>query len=1233
MTARNLQASARALPQVRLEVRQGSGRSVTYTLDHVDFLIGSVAGCDWRVPGADLPPVLCLIARRPDGAYLRKLAPTQVLLVNGQSTTGAALQDGDRITLGVDDIFVRIEHAAAAAADDEAAPLAAAKTELHKQGQALRDQVRRFQQDRETQAQEQQRLDEALRQRQHKLEERERALQQGEAAAATSVTARAADAAELERQRQELAGQRQELSELRRELHERYQERRDRLAGLQEAVTRAARNVQEQKRRLSSDLKDFAQRQAELQRDTEAAERRRLDEQRRVLAESQAQLRNELAAKVADLKSREEKLAVERDDLEAKLKRYQADVLRLDRRQGELEQREQDLTTRTATLEQDLGRLRIDSAELASQADQLEASQSAWEKEELRLVQAKQDHEANAAQLNQRAAMLEGQQATLAALRTRLERMREDVRRQEQQLDERRARQETAETELEKQQQALSKLKAEVDNDQKARALERQQLSERSAVLEAAVHQLGKARAQLETHETQLRERSEDLARRESAFAEQQALLEGRLQQIAEAQERLNLERQTLRERTLALTEGEQARAALQEQLRKRSEELADRHKALEEQTRAQEAAAENLAAERLKLEQIHQDALAQVEDRRRELEARAEKLDQRHTELAQVERKAAEQAAQLQELARTVAAQQEALACQQQENQKAWRERQEADAQSKVELEALRQDARRAVQLLPDAELRAGSVLDRVALAREQLKGHVATVHAFMRQCQEELETQQARLQGDVDLLERQEQELRRGQDEHRLALTSFRQQLIDWQGQINTLKRQLGRGETKLERRRAEMDEQVRELDVAAQRLAGKAEELDVQHRAVAEQRAEMDRHLLDLRAWYRQKLRQLAGIPVEAETTDASRRVRGTHQAAAGEDAAAEQDVALDETGDDAIVPTQRDILSITEPLDPGDEKLGATLQTLGLVDKETLTALFIDARRQRRSLRQALLASGVITLYQLALIEAGNLSGLMMGPVRVIDRVRTTPHETVYRVFDPRRGQEALLRHLAESDTRDVARADEFRRRLAGAALVDPHLAAPYEVIEVDGRPAALQEWLTGLPAGDWPPLAAAPGVCYRLLTQAALGLATAHKAGLVHGHLDDGALMLTAAGIVKICGLGEPPWLVGKPVFELTPRDDLRALGRIASSWCLPSGVRKGAKTKPLPEPLLTILHRLATELDAGYSSAAELLEDLDHVGADIPPNAEAWDRLLRYVREHETPEAVLRQTA
>jgi hypothetical protein len=331
------------------------------------------------------------------------------------------------------------------------------------------------------------------------------------------------------------------------------------------------------------------------------------------------------------------------------------------------------------------------------------------------------------------------------------------------------------------------------------------------------------------------------------------------------------------------------------------------------------------------------------------------------------------------------------------------------------------------------------------------------------------------------------------------------------------------------------------------------------------------------------------------------------------------------------EDGIIPVAGNILSLT---DPGDRRLGEVLRELELADEETLAALLTEARRQRRSLRQALLKSGVITLYQLALIEAGNVAGLMLGPVRLVDRLAALPHETLYRVFDPRRGQEGLLRHLAEKDAQDAFRPDEFRQRFRLAMVDNPNLAATWEVLEIGQRPAVLQEWLTGLSSSDWPPLAAAPGVCYRLLTQAALGLAAAHRAGVIHGHLDEGSFLLTAEGTLKITGLGEPPWLHGKDVEEegMDSREDLAALGKVVSGWCSPSGVRRGAKAKPLPDALVSILYRLSGDKD-GYTSADALLEDLDRAGADVPANAEAWDRLLKYVREHATADVGLRRSA
>src|SRR5438477_11595242 len=100
-------ASANSLPAVRLEVRAGNSNT-SYSVGETGFLLGSVPGCDLRLPGTGLPPVLALVCRQPDHVRLRKLAPIGVLLLNGESVTDALLNDGDRLTVGTVDITMRI---------------------------------------------------------------------------------------------------------------------------------------------------------------------------------------------------------------------------------------------------------------------------------------------------------------------------------------------------------------------------------------------------------------------------------------------------------------------------------------------------------------------------------------------------------------------------------------------------------------------------------------------------------------------------------------------------------------------------------------------------------------------------------------------------------------------------------------------------------------------------------------------------------------------------------------------------------------------------------------------------------------------------------------------------------------------------------------------------------------------------------------------------------------------
>src|SRR5260370_17079057 len=77
-------------------------------------------------------------------------------------------------------------------------------------------------------------------------------------------------------------------------------------------------------------------------------------------------------------------------------------------------------------------------------------------------------------------------------------------------------------------------------------------------------------------------------------------------------------------------------------------------------------------------------------------------------------------------------------------------------------------------------------------------------------------------------------------------------------------------------------------------------------------------------------------------------------------------------------------ERGILSLTGEVEAGDRQLGDLLRSLELMDADTLKALLLEARRQRRSLRQLLLAANYLPFYQMPLIQASNLAPPLPRP---------------------------------------------------------------------------------------------------------------------------------------------------------------------------------------------------------------------------------------------------------
>jgi chromosome segregation ATPase len=1173
--------------------------------------------------------------------------------VNGKAALETRLADGDRLTIASIELVVHwpvspvsgiaAGSVAAPVSDEAAVPLESQERELAARQARLDEQTKELETDRVlwyTRREAMERESCQLREEQESLTVlREELLQREHTLTGQREELRAQvlrQQQEWDQQRQALAEQeqhlarelaevgsgRQELAAARQQLHDRYRERRDRVAGLEEAVRRAAAKVQDRKRQLDADTAEAAQ-----TRQRDSAQRAALDARSREIEQDRERFEREcrtreardqdaerqLAERSMQLNEREEKLVETEKLLEEQQAQYRADMLRLDRWAAALEERQQQQHDRAQEIDQRYADLQRDTQELVEQGQQLKDWDAQLGTEAEQGARASADLEARSAKVAEKAAALEVQQAAVAVLHARLERLQAELEREETALREQRAQQAQTGAELQRQADQADQRNQDLDRREQQCAEDLGRLEADRAETARATLQVQELQERLTKEAEELRQRSAELDNVALQHAEQSPQLQARFVELAELQERLNAERQNLREREAALAQAEIARATLQDQLRRRADELTERQRALAEKDKQQADAEARLQAFQI-----------DVEGRSSDQEHRRVELERRETELHhRVQR--------LRACGRALGQARKTWAIRRRD----W-EAERADAQVGVQharamLDALKVEARTLEQQMPAWDAAAQTVEETLARARQQLRGHLTELHAYVRQSQHELETLRSQVQAEGEQVRTRALALQQARDEHRLAVAAFRQQLIDWQAQVAAMRQVLTDDEGRLERRQAEVDAQARQVDATSARLALEAEQLQAQQREVSDRRSLMEQHLADMREWYRRKLRDLT------ERFNGGSSTTDSNAAAAG--ATPERE---------AATPTPA-ILALTGETDAGDRRLGAILRELELVDADTLDRLLVEARKQRQSLRQVLLSSGTITLYQMALIEAGNLDSLVLGPVRVLDRLRVTARETVYRVFDPRPesdnagtgSRQALLRHLAEAEMQDAVHPDEFRQRFAAAARVQhPQVGASREILEINGRPAVLQEWVTGLASTDWPNLAGVSGVWYRLLGQAAVALHAVHQAGLVHGHLHPSLFILTASGTLKMCGLGEPLWLLTPDIegpttgSDLGPGDDLAALGRVAGGWAaLSSTRRKGAKAKALAEPLQAILERLLVQTPAErYPSAGALLQDLERAGREVPSNAEAWERLLRQVRASSGDQG-LRQSA
>ena len=181
---------------------------------------------------------------------------------------------------------------------------------------------------------------------------------------------------------------------------------------------------------------------------------------------------------------------------------------------------------------------------------------------------------------------------------------------------------------------------------------------------------------------------------------------------------------------------------------------------------------------------------------------------------------------------------------------------------------------------------------------------------------------------------------------------------------------------------------------------------------------------------------------------------------------------------------------------------------------------------------------------------------------VGPYRIVERLGAGGMGIVYLAEDPRLGRRVALKRVSDPalSTPD-ARAHLLREAAMAATLNHPNIATVYDVLEEEGRPYIVMEYVPGetlssqLSTG---PLAIDRVVQIGLQLCDALGEAHAH--GVVHRDLKPANIRITPGGRVKVLDFG----------LALRPQVDRRRR-RSGGARRRPVDRRRGARRRAWPD--------------------------------------------------------------
>jgi tetratricopeptide (TPR) repeat protein len=150
-----------------------------------------------------------------------------------------------------------------------------------------------------------------------------------------------------------------------------------------------------------------------------------------------------------------------------------------------------------------------------------------------------------------------------------------------------------------------------------------------------------------------------------------------------------------------------------------------------------------------------------------------------------------------------------------------------------------------------------------------------------------------------------------------------------------------------------------------------------------------------------------------------------------------------------------------------------------------------------------------------------------NGARLGPYHVLSSLGAGGMGEVYLAHDTRLGRDVAIKALLGDHPSALQTPQQLLREArAAAALTHPHIAAIHDVIEFDGRPMIVMEYVPGQPLDEYL-RATRPSVEQALDwgIQIAGALSAAHARDIIHCDIKPGNVRLMRDGTVKVLDFG------------------------------------------------------------------------------------------------------------